>query len=438
MPHIAPWFPERRFGIFIHWVLNAVWMDDQAESYGYSTDPADPNHPRNLARRFTAERYDPKQWAKLFKSWGAGYAVLTTKHHIGFALFDHPDSPFTSARDSAAARDLIKPYCDALRAEGLKVGLYYSLPDWSHPDYASLAGGTDPKKYSTVDEPLRWKRFTDHMFAEIEHLCTAYGGVDLLWFDGDWERSAEQWRTLELAERIQTLVPHVVLNNRLRHICLGHYGTPESSAPLKAPGGWWEYCTTPGDNWDGPGANTNVKPASELVRMVCDMVGMGGNMLLNIAPSADGTIPQPQLDQLQPMGDWINANREAIVGSEAGLDFGLFNGTSTRRGSVLYLIAYDQPRDELVVKGIKSSPSAITVLRTGRKLEWRTSGGRPKFGRPGWLFIKLPEDQLDRFATVIRIEFENDVLEYERPGGGTQKYTGRPVLEEKELDRQTM
>ncbi|MFP4105182.1 MAG: alpha-L-fucosidase [Phycisphaerae bacterium] len=433
MATIAPWFPDAKFGVFIHWVLKSAWMDDPSL---YNENDPNKNyrkHPELYAQHFTAENYDPKQWASMFKSWGAKYAVLTTKHHIGFALFDHPDSKFTAAKSSPAGRDLLKGYCDALREEGLKVGLYYSLPDWSHPDYASVAGGDDPMKYSEQDEPERWKRFTDHMFEEIRHLLTNYGRIDLLWFDGDWERSADQWRSVELMKMIQELQPHIIVNNRLRHKCIGHYGTPESTAPLRPRGEFWEFCTTPGDNWDGQRANQNVKPPHELQRIFGDMIGMGGNLLLNVAPSTDGTIPEVQTSAMAGLGQWIVDHAEAVYGSEAGLPFGLFNGSSTHNGSVLYLIAYDRPQYELVVKGIKSTPSKVTHLRTGKELEWRKSGGRSKFGQAGWMYITLPADCFDDMATVIKCEFEGDELEITTPSGDTLKWSGRPALTEQEL-----
>jgi alpha-L-fucosidase len=427
MSHIAPWFAEAKFGVFIHWLLNNIEMN-----WGHPAESRTPSDYRQWAREFQAEQFDARQWARQFKNWGARYAVLTTKHHIGFALFDGPGSPFTAVNSSPARRDLVHEFVEGMRAEGLKVGLYYSLPDWSHPDYASCAGGTDRKKYSERDEPEQWARFVRHMFAEVEHLCTAYGRIDLLWFDGDWERSAEQWKTLELAEMIQRLQPHIVINNRLRHRCLGHYGTPESTYPVYPRGGDFnEFCTTLGDNWDGLAANQNITPPHELVRLLGDTAGMGWNLLLNVAPRFDGTIPEVQTLAMSELGTWIQSHREAIHGSEAGLPPGLFNGASTHRGGVLYLIAYDAPRDELVVKGLRSTVRRITHLATGETLDWRYHGGRKKFGQQGWLFIRLPPERVERHATVVRVEFEDDTCQIETPGGSVTTWRGRPVLDEK-------
>lgn len=431
MSHVAPWFADAKFGVFIHWVLNSVWADP-------ATTPPDLPEERRAraqaaARHFTAAHFDAAAWAALFKAWGARYAVLTTKHHIGFALYDCPAARFTARKSAPAGRDLVAEYVAAMRAAGLKVGLYLSLPDWSHPDYPSLAGGTDPMKYSERDDPPRWQRFLDDFFAEVRHLCTAYGKIDLLWFDGDWERGTEQWHSVELAEMIERLQPGIVMNNRLRHRALGHYGTPESTAPLAPPAGWWEFCTTLGDNWDGPDAHVNLKPVSELVRLFGDMAGMGGNLLLNVAPDRDGRISPPQIERMSALGAWIRAHGEAIYGAEAGLPPGLFNGASTHRQGVLYLIAYDAPRPELVVKGLCSNVARVTHLRTGQALPWRRSGGRAKFGQAGWLYVTVPPELLDEHATVVRVEFEQDTCEFEVPGHKRVTWRGRPALLEQDV-----
>lgn len=428
MPHVAPWFPDAKFGIFIHWTLKN-WAMEFTEAVEIT-----PDLQRQWAREhFTAERFDARAWAKQFKAWGANYAVLTTKHHIGFALFDAPGVAFGSAVSSPAKRDIVAEFCEGMRAEGIKVGLYYSLPDWSHPDYQEQGGADKDSGHPFPKDPAVWERFSKQMFAEIEHLCTAYGKIDLMWFDGDWERTAEQWKSVELAAMIERLQPGIVLNNRLRHKCIGHYGTPETTYRVSAPAGLWEYCGTPGANWDGQAANRDVKPPHELIRLTGDMLGMGGNVLLNIAPRFDGTIPDPQRAVLDPLGDWLGRHAEAIYGAEAGLPFGLFNGASTHRGGVLYLIAYDAPRPELVVKGLRGTPTRVTCLGTGAELPWRFSGGRQKFGHQGWLFVTVPEGCLDPYATVVKIEFEKDEVEIENPAGGVLRWRGRPVFQEKDL-----
>lgn len=411
------WFPEAKFGVFIHWTLTNVALTPGEENLNF-LDQA-----KSRAARFSAENFDAKKWAKDFKSWGAKYAVLTTKHHIGFALFDGP-AGFSVMTSSPVKRDLVLEFTGAMRAEGIKVGLYYSLPDWSHPDYASLTNvKAKPEEqkatraYAIKDDPLRWNRFVKQMFAEVRHLCTAYGKIDLLWFDGDWERSAEQWQTMELAKMIYELQPGCVINNRLRSADLGHYNTPENVVPLSPREGWWEFCMTPGDNWDGIAANTNIKPANEIVRIVGDVLGMGGNFLINVAPLDKGAIPKVQWDNMDQIGQWITSHSQAVYNTRYALPHGLFNGAVTRKGATLFLIAYDTPRNELVLKGTNDEVLKITHPLSGKELKYHYSGGFSGWGKKGWLYIEVPESCMDKYATVVKVEFKNHEVKFDTPSG---------------------
>lgn len=414
------WFPDARFGIFVHWTLTCVPL---LEGEGQLSKM---EQARNLAQRFSADNYNPGEWATLFKKWGAKYVVLTTKHHVGFTLFDSPVSNFSVMNSSPVKKDLVKDYVEAMRAVGLKVGLYYSLPDWSHPDYASLkkpksrSEDIDPMKYSVEDDTVRWNRFIKDMFAEVRHLCTNYGRIDLFWFDGDWERTAEQWHSMELAMMIDSLQPGAVLNNRLKHKDLGHYGTPEQIVPLGPRKGWWELCLTPGDNWAGEGADSHIKTPRELIRIFGDVLHLGGNLLLNVSPNDNGAIPVQQLQVMNEVGKWVTNHQEAIYNTSSPLPWGLFNGAVTHDDQYLYLIAYDRPRDELVLKGTENDVLEVTHLLSGDHLSWRYSGGYKGWNRKGWLYIKIPEKYMDEYATVVRIRFKESNVTFRLPDGGSK------------------
>lgn len=420
------WFDSAKLGVFIHYVdkaSDALLNPDSLQNLSFSEKA------KLRASKFDAAQYDPTKWAKQFKKWGADYAVLTTKHHIGFALFDGAGSQHSVMTASPAKRDLVKPFVEAMRAEGIKVGLYYSLPDWMHPHYATLThkpkkgktANKDERAYAAKDDTARWNKFVKQMHAEVRHLMTNYGKIDLLWFDGDWERRAEEWHSYELQKMVQKLQPGIVINNRLRHQSLGHYGTPEQIVPL-APRSEanWELCFTPGDNWDGPDANKNLKPPHELVRIFADVVTLGGKWLVNVAPGPHGQLAKPQTDRLDTVAQWINQNKEAFYATEKGLPWGLFNGGSTIKGNNLYLIAYDAPRPELVVKGIEAPIKQVTHLISGDTLTYRYSGGYKGWNRKGWLYVNLPQKYVGPYATVVKITYATDSVQIAQPDGSVR------------------
>ena len=412
------WFPDAKFGVFVHWVINYSPPKNKEDiasnykKYWLETNKA--------SASFTASNYHPETWAKDFKSWGAKYVVLTTKHHLGFALFDYPSGKFTAKKCSPAKRDLLTDYVKAMRTEGLKVGFYFSLPDWMHPDYFSLKTYDNGKQVDwKKSDYIRWKKFTDEMLGEISHLCRNYGKIDLFWFDGDWERSADMWRSKDIADTISKYQPNAVINDRLRHIDLGDYSTPEMKVPGMAKSDkWMELCTTLGYNWDGKDSQKDLKEPQELVRIFGDMLSIGGNTLLNVAPDSSGVISPAQIKKMALLGNWINSHSEAIYGSRAGLPWGLFNGGSTRKGSTIYLLAYETSPGELVVKGIEGEIESVTHLATGTPLDVRCMNDyHSENGTKGWRFISLPAELVEPYATVIKITFKNKKAKINTPDG---------------------
>ena len=418
------WFPEAKFGIFIHMTLQNVPMTGE-ESKQYKNDH---DKAYEIASRLDLSKYDARQQARLFKDWGAKYVVLTTKHHVGFSLFDGPGE-FNVMNASNVKRDIVKEYVEALRDEGLKVGLYFSLPDWTHPDYASVA---DERKapeervatraYALETDTAKWNRFVDDMFEQVRFLCTNYGKIDLLWFDGDWERSAEQWRSKELAAMIYELQPECVVNNRMRHPDLGHYATPEYNIPTGRREGWWENCVTSSDYWDGDKSGENIKPAEDLIRIFSDVVGLGGNMLLNVSPLDKGAITVNQTDTIGIMGKWINAHQEAIFGTVADFPPGLYDGPVTRKGRTLYLFAHDIPKHGLVLKGTSNNVKKVSLPATGKELGWHYTGGKGNSKKRWLLHIDLQPEDVEEYTTVVKVEFDDDEeVEFRNSSGTTYK-----------------
>jgi alpha-L-fucosidase len=279
---MQPWFAQAKFGIFLHWGIYAV--KGVSESWCFYRDEISHADYMKQLDGFTASKYDAKAWAAKFRQWGARYAVLTSKHHDGVALWDTQANDLSVVKKTPAGRDLIKPYCEALREAGLKVGLYYSHLDWSHPDYASVRPHDrdlgDParlNRYSWprgAEDPEAWRRFLKFHRAQLKELCSNYGKIDLLWFDGDPERDKAQWNMKEVKQQLLAMQPEVICNARMHGE--GDYDTPEQLLPYKAPDGPWEFCMTLNGSWGYQKQDHDHKSVRMLLRYFGEVVGLGG------------------------------------------------------------------------------------------------------------------------------------------------------------------
>jgi alpha-L-fucosidase len=418
---MQPWFPDAKLGIFVHWGIYAV--DGIPESWSFFLGDVSHEDYMKQLDGFTAERYDPDAWADLFRRAGARYAVLTAKHHDGVALWGTQAGDLSVVKRTPAGRDLVGPYVQALRRHDLRVGLYFSHLDWSHPDYATIRPATVEGLVDNpfavpppgAEDPERWERFLTFHRAQVDELLESFA-PDLLWFDGHWERDERQWRFAELRERILARSPRTILNARL----LGHgdYATPEQGVPVVAPSGPWELCLTVNDSWGYQAQDHNHKSVRQLVRIFAEVIGAGGNLLLDVGPRADGTIVPEQADRLLGLGGWIDRHRDAVYGTVAGLPWGHHYGPSTlcadRR--TLYLICFDEPREFVAVRGLRTPVRRASVLGSGAELAHRVVGG---FGDqvPGVLYVAAPT-AVDEYATVLALELDGELDLYRGTGHG--------------------
>jgi alpha-L-fucosidase len=394
------WFSDARLGIFIHWGIYSVNGIDESWSF-YNEQITYDDYMKQLDG-FTASSYDPVAWVKLIKESGARYAVLTTKHHDGVALWDTKMSRLNVVDSTPARRDLVKPFVRALRNEGLKVGLYFSLLDWSHPDYPNMTKSI--KRY--VSDTIRWERFLSFCHGQIAELSKKFS-PDLYWFDGDWEQSADRWQASQIREMILDNNPLAIINSRLAGY--GDYATPEQGLPVRRQKDkYWELCMTINDSWGYQGNDRNYKTPSQVIRIFAECIGMGGNMLLDIGPGADGTIPEEQQEVLRELGRWTSKHSQAIYGTRAGLPDGLFYGPSTMSpdSTTVYLFFIGDGGGELMLEGVKNRINKAFVVGNGTNLEVR------EYLRPYWsnhagvYFIKVPGEVLDRQMTVIGLSLD--------------------------------
>ncbi|MGH2551047.1 MAG: alpha-L-fucosidase [Thermomicrobiales bacterium] len=405
-------FRDARFGMFIHWGpyslngIEASWpiVRDQLPWATYHA----------LGDQFNPQSYDPKAWAALAKAAGMKYAYLTTKHHDGYALFDTALSDY-SAPKRVAERDLVREYVDAFREAGIMVGFYFSLCDWHHPDYpADIADGlerhmrpahqvTPGAPASIASDPERWQRYLDFMFGQVRELLTNYGTIDLVWFDGQWERTAEQWKSAELVQMMRSLQPEIIINDRLGDPMLGDYSTPEQNVPVNAPNRPWETCMTINETWAYNPHDRAYKPARELIATLAEVTSKGGVFLLNVGPTPEGQIPPEFASRLEVIAGWMEKNQESIFACGGGLAPGAFYGPTTGSDDAIYLHVLGRPGgDTLIVRGVARRVASVSVLATGTALEFDQHGGVLEGGA---VRITLPDSLLDPNDTVVKLQF---------------------------------
>lgn len=404
------WFADAKLGIFIHWGIYAVNGIDASWAF-YNNYLTYEEYMKQLGG-FTASKYNPAEWARLIRESGARYAVLTSKHSDGVALWETRQSDLNVVKKTPAGRDLVGPYCDALRKQDLKVGLYFCSLDWSHPDYPYFT--RTEKRYDK--DSVRWNRFLKFHRGQIEELATKYR-PDLFWFDGDWDYTAEDWKAKELREQIARWLPKCIVNSRISGY--GDYDTPENGVPIRQPASrWWELCMTMNDSWGYAGNDRNYKSPNQVIRILVDCMSMGGNLLLDIGPQEDGTIPAEQLTILKELGRWTKKHQSAIYETVAGIPKDYFYGASTlsKDRTTLYLYLDGQPSGPVMIKGLKNKVNRVWVVGNGTELATKVMMKPYWTSLPGLVYIDVPRNVLDKEVTVLAVLLDGPVELY-REGG---------------------
>ena len=399
------WFQEAKLGIFIHWGIYSVNGIDESWSFynGYIS------HEDYLKQvdGFSAQNYKPKEWAKLIKASGAKYTVITSKHHDGFALWDTELGNLNAVDQASAKKDVLSPFVKAAKKEGLKLGIYYSLPDWSSELYTHFTNAK--KRYEIKEDTERWGKFLSYYQGQLNELSAKYN-PDLWWFDGDWEHKPEEWEAEKVRNLLLAKNPNTIINARLPK--QGDYETPEQGVPLKKPESpFWELCMTMNDSWGFQGNDNNYKTPNQIIRIFVDCLRLGGNLLLDIGPKADGTIPAEQVNILNELGRWTKKHQEAIYGTRAGIDTDYYFGPSTlsKDKKTLYLFVEHTPNGPLVVKGLKNKVNRIRVVGNGTKLSQQIHNKAYWSSKPGLLYIDLPKEALDKQLTVVALQLDGEI-----------------------------
>jgi len=408
------WFQEAKLGIFIHWGLYAV--NGVSESWSFYNGQISHADYLNQSSGFTAVKYNPEAWAQLISESGAKYSVITSKHHDGFALWNTEYGNLNAEKHSAAKRDVLTPFIEALRKNNLKVGLYYSLPDWSYTDYTDHT--REIKRYKIQEDTNRWNRFLDYYRGQLTELSTRYD-PDLWWFDGDWEHNPKEWEVEKLKALTRKVNKDVIFNSRL---CgSGDYATPEIGIPVVRPlAKYWELCVTMNDSWGYFPTDTNYKSPQQVIDLFVDCISKGGNLLLDIGPKADGTIPEEQVHILKELGKWCSKHEEAIYSTIRGIPYDHFYGPTalSQDSSTLYLYVRDLPnKGKIVLKGIASEIEHISIVGSEKRLQQRVFCKVSWNTYPGITYITIPKNEIDSYYTVVRVKLEDKITLYRKQTG---------------------
>ena len=370
------WWQNDRFGLFIHFGLYASaarneWIKSLEQM-------SDEDYDSRYMRHFNPDLFDAREWARIAKSAGMKYAVLTTKHHEGFCMWDTRTTDYKITK-TAFGRDLVREYVDAFHAEGIRVGFYFSIKDWHHPDY--LIDQTHPlrprdrntwsdEKFAELNKGRDWSRYREYMWAQIRELLTDYGKIDIIWYDytfknkqhPSWGKTYKSWNAVELVRMTRRLQPGIIIDNRLDLMDTDDgwdFVTPEQFKASQWPTVRgrrvpWETCQTFSGSWGYYRDEATWKSVTQLIELLSETVSKGGNLIMNVGPTARGEFDWRAKERLAGISRWMRVNSRSIYGCTMAPE-GLTapNGTAitynpkTKRA---YIHLYDYPMGYLPVE----------------------------------------------------------------------------------------
>ena len=384
------WFNKARFGMFLHW--GAYSVAGRGEWFANRERISFEEYRQLYAERFLAEHYDPLEWATLARNAGMGYAVLTARHHDGFALWPTRTDDF-HAGNIGPKRDLVGPFVEACRTVGLRVGLYYSPAHWFHPDYPGAYFRDWPGEgdWSSADARERMLAFYK---AQLCELMTDYGAIDYLWYDGCIPADLQ---SREVNEELLRLQPGLLINERNGEP--SHVHISEQAIRPAKEGQLWEACLTLNENWGYHRGDDNWKSSRQVVRMLTETASRAGNLLLNIGPKADGTIPNESQKILEETGQWLERNGESIYDSTRS-PFSWSNwGRVTTKDHTVYLHLWNSTGSELCFAEMTNRVLSARFLESGIPVTFEQRGEH--------LYLRdLPDVLPNPAATTIALEVD--------------------------------
>ncbi len=410
----SDWFVEARFGLFVHWGIYAIPAKGE---WTYAYDKWAPGEYENLMHQFNPVDYDPAEWARLAKAAGMKYVVFTTRHHDGFCMFD---SHYTDYKitNSPYGKDATRMLAEAFRAEGLRVGFYHSLPDWTHPGYADEESPEFiQRKELHTPTPEQRRAYLDLLYNHIEQLMTEYGKIDLLFLDYTSRTKAgedyfDRERLLEMIYRHQ---PGIMVNDRLAYfkddVRDFDYYTPEICVPnqpqmVKGRPVVWETCATMNGSWGYNPTAGSYKSTEAITAALMGCVANDGNLLLNVGPEPGGKFPAGAVEALEKLAEWNKANGEAVTGCGQSSYRPPFGCCYTQKGNAVYCYLLVAPLGDLILPGMKGKAKRITLLRTGAPAEIVSPWGYELLQKDE-LRVRPPKDSAP--GDVLKIEIDANV-----------------------------
>jgi len=414
------WFHEAKFGLFIHWGLYAVPAGEWNGKTGYGEwIQYNSNIPgaeyEKLTGKFNPTDFNAREWVSLAKQFGMKYMVITTKHHEGFCMYDSDLTDYDIVEATPYGKDPMKDLAEECAKQGVKLCFYYSVKDWHHTNYPveyTYFSKNQPNGF--VGRPDRnepdYKKYFSYLQGQVKELLTNYGPVGIIWFDWygsafDPEEEENREMARQLVDSIHKWQPTCLINNRLGGFG-ADYGTPEQEIPGGASETAFEVCMTLNNHWGYNKNDNNWKSTKEVIYNLCDITSKGGNYLLNIGPTAEGVFPNESIEILEPVGNWLEVNGDAIYNAAGGGPSVRWNpdiDMITTKPGKYFLHIFDYPEDNKVyLNDFENQVRNVFMLadRSKTPLKFKVF--------PHGVMIYLPEKPIDEINNIVAVEYSSN------------------------------
>ncbi|TKC09573.1 alpha-L-fucosidase [Pedobacter frigoris] len=405
------WWDDATFGMFIHWGLYAVPAGEYNGKGGgaewiMETHKIPVSEYEKFAKQFNPQKFNAREWVRIAKNAGAKYIVITSKHHDGFSIWDSKVTNYDIMDATPFKRDILKELAEASKAEGIQFGLYHSIMDWHQPDAKSK-----DYRHQSTEKPDFAKYREEYLKPQLAELIKKYN-PSILWFDGEWIPEWTEEQGKDLYNYLRNLKPSLVINNRVGkgrggmqgmskyENAAGDFGTPEQEILKTTSQDYWESCMTLNKNWGFVKNDNDWKSAQVLIDNLIDVTAKGGNYLLNVGPTAEGLIPEPSVERLTEMGNWLKINKQAIYATKALANYKEGENikfTQSKDGKLVYAIFNKSENNEIRLTSISpKAGSKIYLLGSTISLTWKKDNGAT--------VVNLPLELPGKYAWTLKIE----------------------------------